>query len=402
MSRKENGTGLGRRDFLKTLCLGGLSAAATSLPEVAGAQEKEKVGPIARRKLGKTGMDVSILTLGGMFDTLNNQLLLKQAYNWGITSWDTAEAYGSEEGYGRFFSKYPEARKDIFLSTKLVAKEGPNYAERLDKSLARLKTDHVELFLVHGISDAKEMTDEWKSFAAKAKQAGKIRFMGFSSHSNMEDCLLAAAKMDWIDAVIISYNFRLMSTPKMQDAVAACEKAGIGLIAMKTQGGGPVQTESEAELKLGGRFLAKGFTDKQARLKAVWENPQIASICSQMHTLSILSANVAAALDKTKLTAAERDLFDEYAKDTRHGYCAGCAKVCTSAIDGKAPIGEVMRCLMYHKDYGNPEQARAAFAALPPETAEHLRTLDFSEAESACPQGLAVSALMREAAKLFG
>ncbi len=56
-----------------------------------------------------------------MFDTINNQLLLKQAYNWGVTYWDTAEGYGngrSEEGFGRFFSRNPEARKEIFLVTK--------------------------------------------------------------------------------------------------------------------------------------------------------------------------------------------------------------------------------------------------------------------------------------------
>ena len=109
-----------------------------------------------------------------------------------------------------------------------------------------------------------------------------------------------------------------------------------------------------------------------------------------------------AALDKTALTATERDLFDEYARDTRHGYCAGCSAVCTAAIGGRAPIGEVMRCLMYHREYGNPELARIAFSSLPPETAGLLGTLDFSEAQRACPQGLAVAALMREAAELFG
>ena len=77
-----------------------------------------------KRKLGKTGVEVSILNLGGMFDTINNQLLLKQALKWGVTYWDTAESYGnglSEEGMGRFFARNPEARKEIFLVTKLQA-----------------------------------------------------------------------------------------------------------------------------------------------------------------------------------------------------------------------------------------------------------------------------------------
>ena len=80
-----------------------------------------------KRKLGKTGAEVSILNLGGMFDTINNQLLLKQALKWGVTFWDTAESYGnglSEEGFGRFFARNPGARKEVFLVTKLRHTQG--------------------------------------------------------------------------------------------------------------------------------------------------------------------------------------------------------------------------------------------------------------------------------------
>ena len=90
----------------------------------------------------------------------------------------------------------------------------------------------------------------------------------------MEECMLAAAKLGWIDGIMMSYNFRLMYSDKMKRAVAACSEAGIGLTAMQTQGGGSVRTNTEAELKLAGRFLHKGFTDRQAKLKAVWENPK--------------------------------------------------------------------------------------------------------------------------------
>ena len=76
------------------------------------------------------------------------------------------------------------------------------------------------------------------------------------------------------------------------------------------------------------RFLKRGFTDKQAKLKVVWETPQIASICSQMPNLTILSANVAAALDQTKLAREELDSLRRYALETKADYCAGCGKIC--------------------------------------------------------------------------
>jgi len=72
--------------------------------------------------------------------------------------------------------------------------------------------------------------------------------------------------------------------------VDAAIQAGIGLIAMKTQGKGQLGTETEADLKLGGHFIQRGFSQQQAKLKAVWENPQITTICSQMPNTTILSA----------------------------------------------------------------------------------------------------------------
>ncbi len=127
MSRTTEGKGFTRRDFVKTVGLAGLAVAGSGVTGAMAAPEAPaaaKATIVPKRPLGRTGVDVSILNLGGMFDTINNQLLLKQALKWGVTYWDTAEAYGnglSEEGYGRFFARNPEARKDIFLVTKLHA-----------------------------------------------------------------------------------------------------------------------------------------------------------------------------------------------------------------------------------------------------------------------------------------
>ncbi len=123
----------------------------------------------------------------------------------------------------------------------------------------------------------------------------------------MEECLLGAASLGWIDGIMMTYNYRLMHTDAMRRAVDACTRAGIGLTAMKTQGGGQVLTGGANELNLGGRFLQSGYTQGQAKLKAVWENPQIASICSQMPTMALLSENTAAAMNKTRLSALDRE-----------------------------------------------------------------------------------------------
>ncbi len=409
MEKKTKNSGFSRRDFVKTVGIAGLAVAGTGVTGALAVPAKptgpDQTPAMPKRQLGKTGVEVSILNLGGMFDTINNQLLLKQALKWGVTFWDTAESYGnglSEEGYGRFLARNPGARQEVFITTKLVP-QGGNFTDRLNKSLQRLKTDYVDLFYVHAITGIEAMTPEIKAWAAEMKKAGKIKFFGFSTHTNMADCLLGAASLDWIDAVMMTYNFRVMNQPKMVKAVEACTKAGIGLVAMKTMGGGPgmPKTESRAELKIAERFLEKGFTEKQAKLKVVWENPHIAGICSQMPNLNILSANVAAARDRTKLAAEDFDWFRRYALETRCDYCAGCGDICGRAVAGAAPVSEVMRCLMYRQDYGEAEMAREAFAALPEEMRRRLGELDYSQAERLCPQGLAIGELMRQAGEIL-
>ena len=165
MSRKIKDAGLTRRDFMKTVGLAGLAVAGAGVTGALAAPEPPaapaKASTVPKRPLGKTGVEVSSLALGGMFDTINNQLLLKQALKWGVTYWDTAESYGnglSEEGYGRFFARNPEARKEIFLVTKLHPGRGDS-TERLDKSLKRLQTPYVDMcFMPHGLDEIGELT----------------------------------------------------------------------------------------------------------------------------------------------------------------------------------------------------------------------------------------------------
>jgi predicted aldo/keto reductase-like oxidoreductase len=215
----------------------------------------------------------------------------------------------------------------------------------------------------------------------------------------MEACMLGASKLGWIDAIMMRYNFRLMNIDDMKRAVEACARAGIGLTAMKTQGGGQLTTDNDAELKLAGSFLQKGFTDAQAKLKAVWNNPDISSICSEMPNMTILMSNVAAALDKTKLSTLDMKLLRQYARESRSHNCAGCADICESSIQGNIPISDVMRCLMYARSYGNLQRAKIQFQKLPLITRRQITLTDYSLAEQRCPQKMAISKLMKEAVK---
>jgi hypothetical protein len=354
------------------------------------------------RSFGKSGIKVPILSFGGSLNTSMSPLLLRQAAKWGVTCWDTAHSYmggKSEKGIGKYFTKFPEDRKNIFIVTKSHAWTLAGMTKDLNDSLERMQTDFIDLFFVHSVSDISELDDDTRVWAEKAKAAGKIRLFGFSSHSNMASCLLGASKLGWIDGIMMTYNYRLMHTDRMKRAVDACTKAGIGLTAMKTQGGGQVKTNTETEFKLAGRFIKKGYTDAQAKLKAVWENPNIASICSEMPNMTILMANVAAAMNKAKLSARDMDLLNQYARETHSDYCAGCNEICESSIHGQVPIGDIMRYLMYSRSYGDRNHAIALFKDIPEKVRAKIASLDYSSAEKRCPQRMAIGNLMRDALK---
>jgi predicted aldo/keto reductase-like oxidoreductase len=377
-----------RRTFFKKAAAIKLGAAVggTSFwrPHTASAQITLPEKPAPRRPFGRSGIMVSALSMGGIFDILNNRLMLAKALEWGINYWDTAEGYvrgRSEEGIGRWFARNPATRKQVFLVTKLSARRGQDFPSRLDESLERLHTAYVDMLFVHGIRSVDEVDARMESWSNALKKAGKIKLFGFSTHSNMEECLEGAARLPWIDSIMFTCNYRLMHEPRMNAAVDACYRAAIGLTAMKTQGGGPVKSDSESEIEMAGRFLQKGFTDHQAKLMAVWQDKRIASICSQMPNLTIMAANAAAAVDQIRLSRSDRALLAQYARETCGDYCAGCARLCSDALAKRVPVDDIMRCLMYLHSYQNPGLARSTYETLPLQTKTLLTRLDFSAAE---------------------
>jgi len=394
-----NQTPLTRRRFLQTSALLGAGAMLLSRTGLAA----EPAPSIPRRKYGRTGVELPVLGLGCMFDVLRNSVILRQAVDNGIAYWDTAAGYhNSEPAIGQFFEKNPSARKGIFLVTKASgARDTDGMTQRLTESLERMKTDYIDLYFLHGMSDISDVDQpEIKAWAESAKKSGKIRFFGFSTHSNMENLLTAAAKMGWIDGVMFSYSYHLMEAPAMKSAIDACTAAGVGLTAMKTQGQRQ-GSDTAAQAALLSSLMGGGFTEGQAKLKAVMDNPQISIACVQMPNLNVFRQNLAAALSPAPLPAAQRTALLRHAEATRSSFCAGCSRNCEGALGGGVPVRDVLRCLMYHEHY--PElDARSLFAGLPAGCRAALPLADYSAAERACPRGLPIGSLMREAAARLG
>ncbi len=395
---------LDRRNFLKTIGASGLGVVLAAGKVKADANEpnapkEEKFTQVPKRVLGKTGVEVPVLSLGTMFNAVDKQIVLKKAADWGVTFWDTAYGYeggNSELGIGKFIAKNPDIRKNLFIVTKASgARSAADIEKCLQESLKRMNTSYIDLYYgVHGLSDPANLTSELKQWAADAKKRKLIKSFGFSTHTNMSKCLAGAAKLDWIDAIMPSYNFRLMQDAEMQDAVEACSKANIGLIAMKVIGH---SVETEGDKKLADHFIKSGFTEGQAKIKIVLEDKRIASACIGRDNITHLTLNIAAVLDKTRLAEADKDVFRQYAKETCSGYCAGCSQICELALADKLYVNEVMRSLMYYNSYGLHDEARQTFVQIPSEARDRLLNIDYTAAEARCPQHLPIAKLVAEA-----
>ena len=411
---------LTRREFLRGTCAAGAAAlaggaagagpAATAADAVAapagGGGAAGAGGLTPTRALGKTGLKIPILGLGGEFDTVRNQVLLKQAHALGVRFWDTAQEYvDSEKGYGEFLAKNPGLRKEIVLSTKTLKRDPEGMSKELDGSLATLKTDCVDLYFLHRLQNPNELgdwQDMWKPWAEKAKKAGKIRFFGVSFHDNVMENMLAVAKAGWIDVAMFLCNFRVLGLSKFKKGMDAIKAAKLGTIAIKVQALGLASRPlSEAETQAMGDLTGKGYSEYQARLKLLWENPDVHSACCLMKNLAQLGENAACAVDKAKLSAADKAAWQRYARATCAGYCAGCERICSGAMGGQVPVRDILRMLTYHNAYGDRERARRLFAALDADVRGRLRSADYAAAERSCPQGVAIAARMHEAARVL-
>ncbi|MHC4097853.1 MAG: aldo/keto reductase [Planctomycetota bacterium] len=370
----------------------------TPKPDVPKTTQAKEYPQVPRRKLGKTDIEVPALSLGTMFNLLDAQIILRNTLNYGIKYWDTSNVYAngnSELGIGKY--------KDLFLVTKAIGvftKEGME--EKLQLSFDRMKPGYVDLHYFHAIEDPAVLTDEIRKYAEEAKKKKLIRYFGFTTHKNMAKCLAAAAKLDWIDVIMTSYNFRTMQDTEYQDAIDACHQANIGLVAMKTTGKTVIKSyqqpiETEADKKLIEHFLQRNFTPEQACIKLALQDKRFSSACVQMDSIAVLKQNVAAVLDKTKLTQTDRDILNEYAQTTCTGYCAGCANICDSALPDTPYVSDIMRYLMYYNSYGDRDRARGLFAQIPARVRNKLLDFDYRSAEARCPQHLPIRNLVAEA-----
>jgi predicted aldo/keto reductase-like oxidoreductase len=190
------------------------------------------------------------------------------------------------------------------------------------------------------------------------------------------------------------YNFRQYGDLELNKAVDAAKKAGIGLIAMKTQGSIPDDQEEVI------KFQSKDFNIHQAKMKAVWADERIDAAVSAMTNMQQLADNVAAVMSPAQLTVGEFHQLNRLAARTAPYYCMGCRNHCESRVEGNLRIADTLRYLMYHDSYGDTEQARELYKALKSDE-RNFEGIDLTAAAKACPQGIDIARRLDDAKRLL-
>ena len=351
-----------RRNFLKTalavpvaLTLGPGLQAQTAAPSAAATG-----GALPRRKLGKNGPEVTMISLGGMMAALSPDYL-DIAWAMGIRYFDTADCYlggCSEKIIGEWLAKYPERRKEIFLVSKDHPKQGPEQLlEMIDKRLAACGTDYLDLFFIHGMGPKEygagsvdwPKSEAFKKVVEKLKSSGKAKMIGFSCHDGMlVDYLNAAAEGGFIDAIMLKYTPFFKPGDDFDRALVACHQAGIGLVAMKT-----MRSAGEVPARIP-EFDKLGLTTHQGLLQAVYSDPRISAVCSMINNVGEMEANTAAAREfKGPLKLADLEVLKETVLAHRRTMCPGCRSCdAFSAATGFAFL-DISRYVTYYEQDGH-------------------------------------------------
>ena len=197
-----------------------------------------------RMRLGRTGLMVTKSSFGALpiqrvtFDEA--KYLLQKAYEGGINYFDTARSYtDSEEKIGYSLA---HLREDIVISTKSHGKDGVELREHLGTSLENMKTDYIDIYQFHNAKKVPRPGDETGLYdeALKAREEGKIRFIGLTSHTL--DVALEAAASELYDTIQFPLNH--LSADKDLELISLCKKHDVGVIAMKGLSGGLVTDAS--------------------------------------------------------------------------------------------------------------------------------------------------------------
>lgn len=318
---------------------------------------------VSYRRLGRTGFDVSDISLGSArIRGEVGERIAREAIERGVNYFDTAPDYsaeGSELALGRAMKGY---RDRMFVATKFCTPHGHlqagasvrQYMEVVEASLRRLQTDYVDLVHIHACDTLDRLLDPNVHEAfQRLRDQGKARFLGFSSHTpHLEQVAEAAIEDGRFDVMMLAYHHG--AWPNLGRIIERAAAKNIGVVAMKTLKGAKHRGLLERR--------PEGDTFPQAAFKWVLANPNVSclviSFFQPEHVDEYLYAS------GKKLTESDLALLERYDRLIAGTWCRPHCGECLDACPENLPINDILRYRMYFEDYGDEKEAMRLYARL--------------------------------------
>ena len=394
-----------RRDVLRWTAATGVSPLAATT----GWAQSPHQSPDARvksfRTLGRTGLKISDISFGTARLRNGEEDLIYHALDRGINYFDSA--YGYTRGVSeQVLGKALKGRRDqIYLVSKTETEAdwpASRMMSELDESLRRMQTDYVDVYMCHAVNDVNRIkSPEWHNFVTRAKEQGKIRFVGISGHAGrLIDCLDYALDEDMVDVILAGYNFAqdpgfldslsvitgrinwVARQPDLPRVLAKAKKLNVGTIAMKTLQG--------ARLNDMRPYERNGSTFAQAAFRWGLANSNIDALVVTMTGKDQIDEYLGAS-GANSLAYGDIELLRHYALLQSSSYCKHGCNDCADACPAGVEISEVLRTRMYATDYGDVAFAKDEYSRIK-NNASACLSCSGAPCQDACTHGISINA----------
>jgi len=321
-----------RRIFIKSIAgvTAGLTLAGTSFAGTVLVEKKEsdRLGEILpKRKLGRTNEWVTMLGTGGYHvgwtTERDAQEVVEAALEGGVRFFDTAESYGngtSETRYGKYLT--PNYRDLVFLMSKSTGRDAKTVREHLEGTLRRLKTDHLDLFQVHAIATPDDVDSRIQrgvlDVLLKAKEEGKIRFLGFTGHQNPfahARMLERTKESNIFDTVLMPVNVLDQSYFSFtQTVIPKALERNMGILAIKSLADGRFFAKKEQAGWTSDDPVIPNYLSIKEAMHFVWSLP-VTVLISGNENAAFMREKIGLARSFSKMTEEQRATLIEKVKD---------------------------------------------------------------------------------------
>ena len=386
---------LSRRAFLRGAAAGGLTLAGgckygTQLflihdtPKAPAPQPAWAGSRVQRyRPLGRTGFQMSDISFG--CSGLDDAAVARRGAERGITYFDTSPDYsraGSELALG---TGLRGMRRDaLFIVSKFCTPDGhlatdapvATVIASVEGSLRRLGIDYLDLCHIHACNSLDRlMAPNIHEAFDRLKQAGKVRFIGVSSHTpDLETVMAHAVDSGRFDVIMVAYNFR--NWPDLTNIFRRAHERGVGVVAMKTLKGA-------RHTQLADFTPSERESFAQAAFKWVLSNPHVSGLVVTLSRHDQIDEYLYAS--GQAVTASDVSLLEKYDRLVAHDYCRPGCGACLDACPYGVPVDDVLRYDMYARNYGQRREAARLYADLDVDRrADHCATCS-APCERTCP-----------------